>query len=70
MAPYGSTGFGVGIWETCPDGCQVGRPIAGEFCDPACREDYQSPSCVGIAPGTWSPGDCHGLPPEVLACFQ
>jgi len=69
VAPYTSSGFGAGVWETCPDGCRVGRPLAGELCDAGCTEDYQNPPCLGITPGAWSPGDCSGLPPEVLACF-
>jgi uncharacterized protein YraI len=69
VAPHASTGFGSGLWETCPDECRVGRPLAGEWCDAACAEDFQAHPCTGIAPGTWSPGDCSGLPPEVLACF-
>lgn len=70
VAPYGSTGFGPGIWETCVDPCQVGRPLAGEWCDPACVEDYISRSCEGLVPGVWSPGDCAGPPPEVLGCLE
>lgn len=70
VAPYGSTGFGEGIWETCVDTCQTGRPLAGEWCDPACVEDYIFRSCEGIAPGTWAPGDCAGPPPEVLGCVE
>jgi uncharacterized protein YraI len=69
VAAYGSSGFGAGTWEACPDECRVGRPIAGEFCDAGCAEDYEDPSCAGLTPGTWSPGDCRGLPPEVLGCF-
>jgi uncharacterized protein YraI len=69
VASYSSTGFGSGVWETCPDGCRIGRPLAGELCDTTCAEDYLAPPCSGIAPGTWSPGDCSGLPPEVLACL-
>jgi len=70
VAPYTSAGFGSGVWETCPDGCQVGRPLAGEWCEPACVEDFQARPCSGIAPGTWAPGDCSGLPAEVLDCFE
>ena len=69
VAPYTSTGFGSGVWETCPDGCRIGRPLAGDWCDAGCVEDFQRQPCLGIAPGTWAPGDCTGLPPEVLACF-
>jgi hypothetical protein len=39
------------------------------LCDSTCAEDFQAHPCTGITPGTWSPGDCTGLPPEVLACF-
>lgn len=70
VAPYASTGFGSGVWETCPDGCGVGPPLVGEMCDPACVEDFLWQPCEGIVPGTWSPGDCAGPPPEVLACFE
>ncbi|HSQ37771.1 MAG TPA: hypothetical protein VLS92_07765 [Acidimicrobiia bacterium] len=70
VAPYDSTGFGSGVWETCVDTCQAGRPVAGEWCDPACVEDYIFRSCEGIAPGTWVPGDCAGPPPEVLGCLE
>lgn len=69
VAPYTSSGFGAGVWETCPDGCRVGRPIAGELCQAGCVEDYHGRPCQGISPGAWAPGDCTGLPPEVLACF-
>ena len=69
VAPYASTGFGSGVWETCPDGCRIGRPLAGQWCDSTCAEDFQADPCTGVAPGTWSPGDCRGLPPEVLGCF-
>jgi len=69
VAPYDSSGFGSGVWETCVDTCQVGRPVAGEWCDPACVEDYIFRSCEGIAPGTWVSGDCAGPPPEVLGCL-
>lgn len=69
VAPYASTGFGSGVWESCPDECRIGRPLAGEWCDSTCAEDFQEHPCTGITPGTWSPGDCTGLPPEVLACF-
>lgn len=70
VAPYDSTGFGEGVWETCVGTCQVGRPLAGEWCDPGCVEDYIFRSCEGIPPGTWSPGDCAGQPPEVLGCLE
>ncbi len=70
VAPAGSTGFGSGIWETCVDPCMVGRPLAGEWCEPGCIEDPFFMPCTGIAPGTWSPGDCSGLPPEVLGCLS
>ena len=70
VATYDSTGFGPGIWETCPAGCQVGRPLAGEWCNPACVEDYFGRSCQGLAPGAWSVGDCAGPPPEVLGCLE
>lgn len=69
VAPYTSTGFGAGIWQSCPDGCVIGPPIAGLMCDPGCLDDPQRRPCTGIAPGTWAPGDCTGLPPEVLGCF-
>jgi len=70
VAPYDSTGFGSGVWETCVDTCQTGRPLAGEWCDNGCAEDCLFPSCEGIAPGAWSPGDCAGPPPEVLGCLE
>ena len=70
VAPYDSIGFGEGVWETCVDTCQTGRAVAGEWCDPACVEDYIFRSCEGIAPGTWAPGDCAGPPPEVLGCLE
>jgi len=70
VAPHDSTGFGTGVWETCVDTCQTVRPIAGEWCDPACVEDYIFRSCEGLAPGTWTPGDCAGPPPEVLGCLE
>jgi len=70
VAPYDSSGFGSGVWETCPAGCQIGPPLAGEWCDPACVEDYFFLPCEGVAPGAWSPGDCSGLPPEVLGCLE
>lgn len=69
VAPYESTGFGPGIWEGCPDGCAVGRPLAGEWCQPGCGDDPFFRPCTGVAPGTWSAGDCSGLPPEVLGCL-
>jgi uncharacterized protein YraI len=70
VAPHDSSGFGPGVWETCVDTCQTGRPLAGEWCNPACVEDYIFRSCEGIAPGAWSPGDCAGPPPEVLGCLE
>lgn len=70
VAPYDSSGFGSGVWETCVDTCQTGRSVAGEWCDPACVEDYIFHSCQGIAPGAWAPGDCAGPPPEVLGCLE
>ena len=71
VAPYGSTGFGAGLWETCVDPCRTGN-VAGNFCDssPGCLEDPQHSPCTPFAPGTWSPGDCSGLPPEVLGCLS
>jgi uncharacterized protein YraI len=70
VAPYTSAGFGSGAWQTCPDGCRVGRPLAGELCNGACVEDYIWLPCEGIAPETWAPGDCSGPPPEVLGCLE
>jgi uncharacterized protein YraI len=69
VASYDSVGFGSGVWQTCPDPCQTGRPLFDEWCDPGCVEDYTFHPCEGIAPGTWVPGDCFGPPPEVLGCF-
>jgi hypothetical protein len=69
VAAYDSTGFGAGVWETCVDPCRSGRPLAGEWCDPGCVEDPFFDPCTGVAPGAWSPGDCSGLPPEVLGCL-
>lgn len=69
VAPYGTTGFGSGTWETCVDPCMSGRPLAGEWCDAGCIDDPFEIPCTGIAPGTWAPGECFGLPPEVLGCF-
>jgi len=70
VAPHNSSGFGSGVWETCVDTCQTGRPLAGEWCDTGCVEDYIFRSCEGIAPGAWIPGDCAGPPPEVLGCLE
>jgi uncharacterized protein YraI len=69
-APYDSAGFDSGIWETCPDGCIVGPPLAGEWCDPGCLEDPFVAPCAGVSPDAWSPGDCSGLPPEALGCLD
>ena len=69
VAPYGSTGFGSGLWEDCVDPCRTGN-VAGNFCEPGCGEDPQRHPCTGIAPGAWVPGDCSGLPPEVLGCLS
>ncbi|MFH1329175.1 MAG: hypothetical protein ABIJ48_00735 [Actinomycetota bacterium] len=69
VAPYTCTGLGAGVWETCPDGCRVGRTLTGEWCDAPCVEDFHRRPCLGIAPGTWVPGECTGPPPEVLARF-
>ena len=69
VAPYGSTGFDAGLWEDCVDPCRTGN-VAGNFCDPGCGEDPQRHPCTPFAPGMWSPGDCSGLPPEVLGCLS
>ncbi|MCJ7725374.1 MAG: SH3 domain-containing protein [Acidimicrobiia bacterium] len=66
-AVYGTTGFGPGIWEDCPDGCRTGF-VGGNFCSAGCADDPQRQPCYPYAPGAWSPGDCTGLPPEVLGC--
>ncbi|MCB2224206.1 MAG: hypothetical protein KQH83_08535 [Actinobacteria bacterium] len=68
VAPYASTGFGPGVWEDCYDSDRTGM-VAGDFCSPGAGWDPMANSCLGIAPGTWTPGDCSGLPPEVLGCF-
>ena len=69
IAPYGSAGWGPGTWEgSCPDGCILGPPLVGERCSVGCGGDPQEVPCYPINPGTWSPGDCSGLPPEVLGC--
>lgn len=69
VAPYGSTGFGPGLWEGCVDPCRIGN-VAGNFCDPGCVEDPFFHPCTGIIPGSWVPGECWGLPPEVLGCLS
>jgi hypothetical protein len=70
VAPYSSTGFSAGTWEDCVDPCRTGSVLPGEFCDPGCVEDPQRVPCFSFAPGAWSPGDCSGLPPEVLGCLS
>jgi uncharacterized protein YgiM (DUF1202 family) len=66
VAPYDSTGFGPGIWEDCYDSDRTGN-VAGGFCTPGAGWDPFATSCAAFAPGAWVPGDCDGLPPEVLA---
>lgn len=66
VAPYNSTGFGSGIWEDCYDPDRTGN-VSGNFCMLGAGWDPFATSCYAFAPGAWIPGDCDGLPPEVLA---
>ena len=71
VAPYTSTGFGSGVWETCPDGCRIGRPLAGELVRRGLRRGLPGGGPAWASPPAPGPrATARGLPPEVLGLLR